>query len=138
MKFSDALTEYLQLREDERADHEREPLARRADRRERMGELLVEMDLITNGVKACAPGQCVLVPDASQDVIDLRAVDRVLEDVLGDIAGWEDKALAEAVTDARAKLKRVAQKLVMQVTAGVGEVRSQVSGGQVLLDGNEP
>jgi hypothetical protein len=31
-----------------------------------------------------------------------------------------------------------AQPLYPQLPAGVGEVRSQVSGGQVLRDGNEP
>jgi hypothetical protein len=56
--------------------------------------------------------------DTSQDVKDLKAVDSVLDDVLGDIAGWEDKALAEAVTEAKQKLRRVADKLVLGVVAG--------------------
>lgn len=46
-KFSELLTEYLQLEADERdADTDWEPIQRRSDRRERKQELLDAMDAL--------------------------------------------------------------------------------------------
>jgi hypothetical protein len=50
MKFSEALTEYLQLREDEREETGWTPIPLRRERSRRKAELLEEMDRITFGV----------------------------------------------------------------------------------------
>jgi hypothetical protein len=54
MKFSEMLTEYLQLREDEATrDDSWTPIAQRGQRRDRMNELLEGMDqlIAASGVK---------------------------------------------------------------------------------------
>lgn len=58
MKFSDVLEEYLQLRDDERdANSDSEPISRGSNRRERMRELLEEMDQLTAGVDVSGEGK---------------------------------------------------------------------------------
>jgi hypothetical protein len=57
--------------------------------------------------RAALAQSAVLGEPLTSTVEDLQFVSSVLDDVLGDIADWEDGALADAVTEAKARITRV-------------------------------